>query len=202
MSTTTLASCMRKAAKALPPINGTAFAASFDWLGQYNVVSLGDGSHGTSEFYAARAEISKRLIKEHGFKIVALEVDWPDAEAIDHYVRRWPQHPGRMEARQAMFKRFPTWMWSNREFQGFVRWLRDYNDGLVPPSERAGTVDPGMADEARRRYSKLSRWAGQEQEYGLRMRSRFKSCEADVINMLLELLRKRLEYSAKIHDGE
>lgn len=218
-----LASCMRRVAKALPPINSTAFAANFDWLGQYHVVCLGDGSHGTSEFYTARAEISKRLIKDHGFKIVALEADWPDAEAIDHYVRRWPQYPGRMEAQEVMFKRFPTWMWRNREFQEFVHWLRDYNEGL-PPHERAGvygldlysmgssisavieylqSVDPEMAAEARQRYGRLARWAGREQEYALKMRTgRFKSCEEDVIKMLLELLRKRLEYSAKIHDGE
>ncbi|EHY53631.1 hypothetical protein HRR83_003846 [Exophiala dermatitidis] len=222
-ATAALASCMRRAAKALPPINSTSFAANFDWLGQYNVVCLGDGSHGTSEFYAARAEISKRLIKEHGFKIVALEADWPDAEAIDHYVRRWPNHPGRTEAQETMFKRFPTWMWRNREFQDFVHWLRDYNAGL-PPNERAGvygldlysmgssmaavikyleSVDPEMAKEARQRYSQLSRWAGREHEYGMKMRSgRWKTCEEDVIKMLLELLRKRLEYSAKIHDGE
>ena len=42
---------------------------------------LGEASHGTSEFYRARAAITKRLIEEHGFMIVAVEADWPDASA-------------------------------------------------------------------------------------------------------------------------
>lgn len=42
---------------------------------------LGEASHGTSEFYRARAAITRCLIEEHGFTIVAVEADWPDAEA-------------------------------------------------------------------------------------------------------------------------
>ena len=33
------------------------------------------------------------------------------------------------------FKRFPTWMWRNREVADFAAWLRGHNDAL-PPAER------------------------------------------------------------------
>ncbi|OAP65312.1 hypothetical protein AYL99_01284 [Fonsecaea erecta] len=230
-STSALVQVMRRAAKILPPINTAGFGESFDWLGQYQVVLLGDASHGTSEFYAARAEITKRLIKEHGFQCVALEADWPDAEAMDHYVRRWPgQHPDPVkEARnkESPFQRFPTWMWRNREMQDLVHWMRDHNEGL-PSEEKAGVygldlysmgssmssvieylqnIDPEMAKEARERYAGLQRWVNREHQYGRKMlQSKYaehlKSCEEDVIKLLLDLLRKRLEYSAKINDGE
>lgn len=219
-----LAQVMKQGAKPLPPINSKSFPEYFDWLGQYNVALLGDASHGTSEFYEARAEITKRLIKEHGFKMVALEADWPDVEAVDHYVRRWPQQPGRSESQEMPFKRFPTWMWRNKEMQDLIHWMRDYNEGL-PADQRAGVygldlysmgasmhavieylqnIDPEMAKEARQRYAQLLRWTGREQEYGLKMRtSRLKSCEDDVLRMLLSLLKKRLEYSsARVPDGE
>jgi len=214
---------LKNAAKALPPITSKAFPSYFDWLGDYDLVLLGDGSHGTSEFYSARAEISKRLIKEHGFKMVALEADWPDAEAIDHYVRRWHGHPGLAAPRDVPFKRFPTWMWRNKEMQDFVHWLRDYNEGL-PREEKAGVfgldlysmgtsmhavidyldaMDKDMAQEARERYGRLQRWVDRTHEYGFKMRrSVLESCEEDVIKMLLSLLKKRLEFSAVIHDGE
>ena len=29
------------------------------------------------------------------------------------------------------FKRFPSWMWRNREVDGFVRWLREHNAALT-----------------------------------------------------------------------
>ena len=86
---------------------------------------LGEASHGTSEFYRARAAISRRLIERHGFNIVAVEADWPDAATIDRYVRHRPRREGELKA----FDRFPTWMWRNREFDAFIRWLRGHNDG-------------------------------------------------------------------------
>lgn len=74
---------IRSAARALPPIADPSFGQHFDWLGKYNVVLLGDASHGASEFYQARAEITKHLIENHGFNVVALGADWPDVEVID-----------------------------------------------------------------------------------------------------------------------
>jgi erythromycin esterase-like protein len=82
---------IRSATRALPPITDPPFGQHFDWLGKYNVVLLGDASHGTSEFYQARAEITKHLIKTHGFNVIALEADWPHAEAIDRFVRQRPR---------------------------------------------------------------------------------------------------------------
>ena len=41
-------------------------------IGNARFVLLGEASHGTSEFYTWRTEISKRLIAEHGFSFVAV----------------------------------------------------------------------------------------------------------------------------------
>src|SRR5205085_705784 len=89
-------------------------------VGGILVVPLGEASHGTSEFYRARAAITRRLIEEHGFSIVAVEADWPDAATIDRYVR----HRATREGEDAAFERFPTWMWRNEEVDAFIRWLR------------------------------------------------------------------------------
>jgi len=47
-------------------------------VGDRRLVLLGEATHGTHEFYDARAEITKRLILERGFGAVAVEADWPD----------------------------------------------------------------------------------------------------------------------------
>ena len=40
-----------------------------DRIGDSQFVLLGEASHGTSEFYRWRTEITKRLIKEKGFSL-------------------------------------------------------------------------------------------------------------------------------------
>src|SRR3954466_9455704 len=113
------------AAEPLPAIDEPAFGAMFDRFGDARVVLLGEASHGTSEFYRARAAITRRLIEEHGFTIVAVEADWPDAAWVDRYVRHRPHRAGE----EAAFQRFPTWMWRNEEVDAFVRCLRGHNRG-------------------------------------------------------------------------
>src|ERR671939_357050 len=97
-----------EAAEPLPNIDDPAFGAMFDRFGDARVVLLGEASHGTSEFYRARAEISRRLVERHGFTIVAVEADWPDAARIDAYVRH---HAPKSVEQEEAFARFPTWMW-------------------------------------------------------------------------------------------
>ena len=55
------------------------------------MVLLGEATHGTAEFYDARAAITAMLVEKHGFNIVAVEADWPDAAVYDAYVRGLPR---------------------------------------------------------------------------------------------------------------
>jgi erythromycin esterase-like protein len=72
------ASIIRNAVVSLPDFTQKNFAQAFDTFvtSETRVVLLGEASHGTSDFYRARAAITKRLIEEHGFTIVAAEADW------------------------------------------------------------------------------------------------------------------------------
>src|SRR5918912_1299249 len=105
----------------LPPIGQLEeFGAVFDRYADAKVVLLGEATHGTSEFYRARAAITRRLIERHGFTIVAVEADWPDAARIDAYVR----HHAPRAVEEEAFERFPTWMWRNAEVRAFADWMR------------------------------------------------------------------------------
>src|SRR3954470_5265179 len=73
---------MAAAAEPLPDLDDPAFRRLFDRFADRRVVLLGEASHGTSEFYRARAAITRRLIEDHGFTIVAVEADWPDAAGL------------------------------------------------------------------------------------------------------------------------
>jgi erythromycin esterase-like protein len=98
-----------------------------------DLVLIGEATHGTHEFYARRADLTRRLITRHGFRAVALEADWPDVERVDAYARGTGDDRSAEEA-LGDFGRFPAWMWRNRVTAGFVEWLRGHNAGC-PPGE-------------------------------------------------------------------
>src|SRR5262245_4631785 len=56
-------------------------------IGDARFVLLGEASHGTSEYYAWRAEISRRLNVERGFRFIAVEGDWPSCDRLDEYIK-------------------------------------------------------------------------------------------------------------------
>lgn len=68
---------LREEASRLPPLDAIDFGCYFDRFADAKLVLLGESTHGTSEFYRARAAISSRLIERHGFDIIAVEADWP-----------------------------------------------------------------------------------------------------------------------------
>ena len=70
------------------------------------MVLIGESSHGTHEFYDARAEITKWLIENKGFNAVAAEADWPDAYRVNRYVRGSGTDGSPEEALRG-FQRFP-----------------------------------------------------------------------------------------------
>jgi erythromycin esterase-like protein len=114
------------------------------------------------------------------------------------------------------FRRFPTWMWRNRDVLAFVQWLRARNDAQSSPSTKVGfygldlyslrasieavvkyleRVDPEEARRARERYSCFDRVGDDGQAYGYAIASGAADpCEDAVISQLLELRRQSDNY--------
>jgi protein-L-isoaspartate(D-aspartate) O-methyltransferase len=207
---TWLPGLISEAAEDLPPIEDARFGASFDRFGDRRVVLLGEASHGTSEFYQARAAITRRLVEKHGFTIVAVEADWPDAAVLNRFVRGEPQ-PRNFEP---PFQRFPTWMWRNTDVLSFVHWLRRHNTAVAEKHRMAGfygldlynmsgsiaavlayldEADPEAAAVARQRYGCLTPWQNEPATYGrAALRPGYKTCEEAVVKQCRELLERSL----------
>jgi erythromycin esterase-like protein len=169
---------------------------------------LGEASHGTHEFYRERAEITKRLIREHGFGAVAVEGDWPDAYRVNRFVRGESDD---LDADEALsdFRRFPAWMWRNTDVVEFVTWLRDWNDDLPADAQKVGfygldlyslytsmeavmryleEIDPEAAERARERYSCFDHFNRDAQVYAYETRfGGAESCEPQAVAQLIEL---------------
>jgi len=209
---------MREVVEPFDDIENGELGPLLERIGDARVVLLGEATHGTSEFYRMRARVTRELILHRGFTHVAVEADWPDAGWIDRYVR----HAAAPPSSGTPFTRFPTWMWRNREVHDFVEWLREHNAGVAEPAARTGfygldlyslygsiaavlgyldEVDPGAARVARSRYACLTPWARDPAAYGhAAVTERYRSCEGEVVAMLLDLLDRRMEYARL--DGE
>lgn len=180
-------------------------------IGDARVVLLGEASHGTSEFYTARQEITKALIEKKGFNLVCAEADWSDAEQINNYVRNQYQSQDWMP-----FARFPEWMWKNKEVLDFVEWLKKYNSkrnntigfygldlyGLENSIDLVinylQDIDPKLATLAKLRYSCIMPYMSNPTVYGKLVKNKkLESCEKVVLKMLFDLLKnkKKLNHS-------
>lgn len=113
--------------------------------GHADYVLLGESSHGTSEYYALRSEISKRLIQEKGFGFVVVEGDWSYIYRINQYVKGLQEASGDGRTAMNSFTRWPDWLWANNEFLEFVEWLRAYNESL-PQDKRVGIYGMDVQD--------------------------------------------------------
>ena len=178
---------------------------------------IGEASHGTDEFYERRAELTKRLIVDLGFRGVAAEADFPDAWRVNRFVRGTGSDTGAAEA-LSDFKRFPSWMWRNANVLDFVGWLRERNDRIADPAARAGfygldlyslhtsiaavldyldETDPEAAKRARYRYACFEHFGEDPQSYGYATSFGLSpDCEREVVNQLVEVQRRRQEVLA------
>ena len=91
-------------------------------IGDARYVLLGEASHGTSEYYRWRAEISKRLIREKGFSFIAVEGDWPDCYRVNGFVKGSPDSGAEAPEVLATFARWPI---SRSRFRA-ARWWRSW----------------------------------------------------------------------------
>lgn len=190
-----------------------------DLIGDARIVLIGESSHGTHEFYEARAEITKLLIEEKGFNAVAAEADWPDAYRVNRYVRGLGDDESPDQALRG-FERFPAWMWRNTVVRDFVGWLRWHNGRRAADGRRQtgfygldlyslhrsmqeviaylDAVDPQSAARARARYACFDHSLGNDgQAYGYAAAfGAGPTCERQAVEQLVELQRDAAKYLA------
>ncbi len=197
--------------RAAIPLTGgpSGLDAILDEVGHARIVMLGECTHGTHEFYAERARITRCLVEQAGFRAVAIEGDWPDAFRVNRFLRGDPRDPSPADALSG-FRRFPAWMWRNADVVDLVGALRRLNDRRGDSSKvgfygldlyslhssmeavirHLDRVDPAAAREARARYACFDRFGEDPQRYGmLAGLGAATACEDEAIAVLLQLRR-------------
>ena len=209
---------LREAAEPLPDLDNPAFGAIFDRFADCTDRAARRSNPRNIRVLSRARTDHPPVGRTHGFNIVAVEADWPDAARIDRYVRHKSVHVGSGPA----FRRFPQWMWRNVEVANFVDWLRAHNAALHPDEHTGffgldiynmnasiGAVveylerfDPEAAQVARERYGCLTPWQRDPATYGrAALTTGYAKCEAPVLLALHDLLARQLEYEAQDRDS-
>jgi erythromycin esterase-like protein len=188
-------------------------------IGDARIVAVGEASHGTHEYYAWRAALTRRLIEERGFSFVAVEGDWPDCYRVNRSVRL--RAGADQDPRDALdaFQRWPTWMWANDDVVEFCRWLQGFN-AVRPEEQRVGFYgldvyslwdsmheligwlrenEPEHVATAIQALRCFEPFGEDGAEYAFASRFAPTSCEQTVVDLLHDLMA---EHGRKSYDGD
>lgn len=205
----------------IPLQNQTDVSLLLNEIADETYVLLGESSHGTSEFYQIRSELSKRLITEKSFTFIAVEGDWPACMQINRYIKGYDKHI--KSARDALkkFNRWPTWMWANEEMLDLIDWLKEYNskqpenkkvgfygidiyslwesmDEIIHHLEKSNSQMLNAAKEAFACFEPFNR---RPEKYGVAAAFYGDTCHEEAIRLLTELSFNKHEFVNKEEDS-
>ena len=111
------------AVEPLPRQTDPGFARAFARFGDARVVLLGAMGDGALEFDQARAAVTRWLIENRGFNLLAFDADAEEVQALDEEVRgiRNRRHLNPLAADH------PATAWRSAEVDALFGWLSDHN---------------------------------------------------------------------------
>jgi len=116
-------------------------------IGDARIVSLGEATHGTREFFTLKHRLIEFCVGELGFTMLIMEANFAETLAVNDYVLH-----GIGTAADAV-ARLRWWPWDTQEVVDVVEWLRGWNAGHArkvkfygydiadPPAATLGLVD-------------------------------------------------------------
>jgi erythromycin esterase len=188
-----------------------------DMVGDARVVSLGEATHGTREFFQMKHRVLEFLVEEMDFNVFAIEATWPEANRVNDYV-----HIGQ-GAPAVLLSGLYFWTWNTEEVLELILWMREYNQdpGADPTVSFLGfdmqfpgmaiynvqifldTVDPTTAVFASERYACMLPYAngptgssGSQERYGSQSEDYRDSCRDDLTQVYDSLVTYQPEYEA------
>ncbi|MFP5287346.1 MAG: erythromycin esterase family protein [Thermoanaerobaculia bacterium] len=101
-------------------------------IGDARIVSLGEGTHGTREFFQMKHRLLEFLVEEMGFTHFSIEANMPEAYRVNEYVLTGEGDP--YELLEGMY----FWTWNTQEVLDMILWMREYNASGKGPVQFTG----------------------------------------------------------------
>jgi erythromycin esterase len=86
-----------------------------------SIVALGEGTHGTREYFRTKHRLVQWMVEHEGVTVFALEANMPEARRVNDYVLT-----GRGDPRAALAGMY-FWTWNTEEVLVLIEWMRGYN---------------------------------------------------------------------------
>jgi len=90
-------------------------------IGNARIVSLGEATHGTREFFQLKHRMLEFLASEMGFTIFSIEANMPEAYRLNDYVLNGVGDPAKL------LKGMYFWTWDTQEVLAMIEWMREFN---------------------------------------------------------------------------
>src|SRR6266581_1173773 len=90
-------------------------------VGDARIVSLGEATHGTREFFQLKHRVIEYCVAELGFTMVAFEANYGDTLAVNDYVLNGKGSAAEVVAGMGF------WIWNTEEVVALVEWIRAWN---------------------------------------------------------------------------
>lgn len=182
-------------------------------VGDARIVSLGENTHGTRDFFEMKARILRFLVEEMAFDAFAIEATWPEANRLDTYVRTGQGNPA--ELLSGLY----FWTWNTESVLEMIEWIRAHNEAggdvgfygfdMQSPGmalhnvlEYFNDVDPDRTDSIAARVECLNRYANDpsgrtpDPNYRSQTADYRTSCGAALAEVYDLLLEKQSDYEA------
>jgi erythromycin esterase len=191
-------------------------------IGDARVVSLGEATHGTREFFQMKHRVLEFLVKEMDFNVFGIEATWPEANLVNDFVQTGQGDPA------VLLSGLYFWTWNTQEVMDMILWMREHNEdpgddpkvsflgfdmqypglGIQNVVEYLVLVDPEAAAEASTRYACMSAFAngprgftGLDSRYRNQTQSYRDTCVVALQAVLDSLIAHQNDYEAASSDG-
>jgi erythromycin esterase len=106
-----------------PDLTSENFAdlQNFKIADETRIIGLGEGTHGTSEYFEMKTRLIKYLVQNKGYTLIGFEAFLLECEAINKYILT-----GEGDPKQAL-KGLMFWCWNTKEVLELIEWLKTYN---------------------------------------------------------------------------
>jgi erythromycin esterase-like protein len=117
-------------------------------VGDARIVSLGEATHGTREFFQLKHRLLEFLATEMGFTIFSIEANLPEAYRMNDYVLTGSGDP------RQLLRGMYFWTWDTEEVLDMILWMRRFNASGRGPLQFTGfdMQTPAVAMEIARAF--------------------------------------------------